>query len=952
MLIAIILLSASTSTPGIKPYKALSISSIKGREITSPPSSSTVPDLVIHQTPLPTVKVLFDESHGQWWDSEKLSAFLQDLEENYGVEIVVHTTGELNDSLLSNYDVLIITNPSVKLPYNATEIDAIKNFVNSGGALLIMGDWYDYFDPACIENITKDYGIGWYDAEILDESNHDYYKYLFDVIIHTWANNTVARFVSRNGTFEVEAYSSTALYWTGVNSTDAPVYIVGTGDDDTIVKFENDTQKTLGYDAIAFMAVDVVNGGRIFASGSSAMFRSDEAYYYLDTRWDTADFAMLVFEWLLGRGLWLSSTEAPSSLLLSEHGLINLTITNNWGIDATNVRVGVEIEGALDLVNASNIYTIETLPAGSSVSLCWEVVATGNSLANVTIKVWSDNVPGFSKVVHIETLSLTVTLYPIPEEFLIYERDNFTLFVEVYNPTNIVAENISLELILPAGLSTLNDTTYFISALNPGEAMHLEYIIKAAKIGFFEIVVQFSSANLGSGSASTKVNVYNALIVFDEGHGQFYDSSRMPTFIKYLSQYGLVEINTGNFTEEILNAAHLVVIPYPNDGLYDFEISLLKNYLANGGKVWIMGNWYDYFDPASLNDLTGEYGIVWNDGEIMDDENNMDASYKPILSVFADNLLAKLLSAGVSSVLAHGCTYLNVTDPAIPILLGNPTSYGVNDTGKPSGINGTDLVAAAAVELENGGKLFAMGGTLPFAYTDNAEYNHRFIDNIIRWLIGSRALNDTSPPEISITAPGADSYIASQTVTIEWSVTDKTEGNITFVYLDDSLVDMLVGGETEYTLSDLSEGTHTVKLVVYDRAYLSSEATVTFTVDLTKPVVTILSPTENEVVKAGNITVTFEVTDNFGVDRVEVYLDGELVTTLPGTANQTTVNVPPGTHTISIVAYDFAGNQASALVTITAKAPPTIATWLVYIGGAVIIIIAIIVAVYYVKKKA
>jgi len=953
--ITIVLLSTIISSPLILNSKKL-VPQYQPKLYEAVPIQNSPQEIIfqegIRTTQIPyTVKVLFDESHGQYWDSNKLSAFLEDLKENYGVTIDIHETGEINSSLLSGYDVLIISNPGS--PFTEDEVDAIKSFLDNGGSLLIMGNWYKYFDPTYIENITKSYGIGWYDAEIIDPTDYDYANY--SVIIHTWTNTNVAEFVSNASTFKVEFYSGTALYWTGDNSSSAPVYIVGTGDDDTVVEFENNTQKTLGYEAIAFMAVDIVDdGGRIFASGSSAMFRSDYPGYYLDSKWDTSTFAMLMFEWLMGRGLAIVKSEAPSTLLLNQHGLINITVTNNWGINATNVKIGIEIEGALDLLNASNIYTIDTLPAGSSISLTWEVIATGNSLANVTIKVWSDNVPGFSKIFRIQTLSLTITLTPTPKEFLIYERNNFTLFVEVYNPTTVAAEDITLNLILPKELSTPNDTTYSISVLNPGETEHLNYIIVVNDIGFFEITIEFTSANLGSGSVSTRVSVYNALIVFDEGHGQFYSSSKMTKFIEYLKQYALVEINTGNFTEELLSRAHLVVIPYPNDGLYDFEISLLKNYLANGGKLWVMGNWYKYFDPENLNILTSEYGIVWNDGEIMDDVQNYEGtSYRPILSVFADNILAKLLSAGVSSVLAHGCTYLNVSSPAVPILLGNPTSYGVNATGDPSGINATDLIAAAAVELTSGGKLFAMGGTLPFAYTENPEYNHRFIDNIIRWLIGPRALNDFEPPEITITTPAEGSYLATQTVTVKWNVTDATGANVTMIYLDDALLAVLTGGETSYTLTDLAEGSHTVKIVVYDKGYLSSEATVMFTIDITKPTVTIIAPQEGAKLRPGNITVKFNATDNIGIDKIEIYLDGELVATLPGTANETSIAVAPGEHTISVVVYDLAGNQASALVRVIVQAPPP-PSWGIIAGGVIVVVIIIGVLLYFYrfKKKA
>jgi len=887
------------------------------------------------------VKVLFDESHGQYYDSEKLGTFINDLKNEFGVTVDIHSAGEVNSTLLSDYDILIIPNPETS--YTTDEVEAIKSFIGDGGSLLIMGDWYKYFDPADIENITKDYGIEWLDDSVRDDTDNEAGKSYYPVI-HTW-KTAVGMFVSNDGAYQV-GYTGTALNVTGVNDTTKTIYIVGTGDDDTYLYYTTDV--TDG-DVVVFAAVDLTNGGRIFVSGSSGLF-CDISYPYFYGKYNNKDFAMRVFHWLLAKGLEIASYEAPDKLLLNQMTLINVTIVNNWGIDATGVTVGVELEGAIELLNVSNTFSVGTLVAGETVSSSWLVMATGNSLANVTIKVWSDNVPGFSKVVHIQTLGLTVTLESEPEEFLIYERNNFTLHINVSNPTDQTAENVSLIIILPPGLTTENDTTYLIKTLDPGAFKALDIIVEVSAIGFHYIFVAFTSDNLGSGFAETLVKVYNALIVFDEGHGQYYDSGKMSTFIEHLKLYGLVTINTGNFTEDLLAKAHLVVIPYPDDGLYDNEIQLLKDYVEGGGKLWIMGNWYKYFDPENLNPLTSDYGIIWNDGEIMDDEVNYEGvSYKPLLSTFADNIPAKLLSAGVSTVLAQGCTYLNLTDPAVPILLGNPTSYGVNGTGDLSGINGTDLIAAAIVELNGGGKIFAIGGTLPFAYTTNPEYNYRFIDNVIRWLIGPRALNDYEAPELEITAPEDGSYVASQTVTVTWSASDESGVNITMIYVDGELKAVL-GAETSYTISGLSEGSHQVKVVVYDRVYLSSEATVNFTVDITNPTVTIVSPEEGAHVTAGNITVEFNVTDNIGIDKIEVYLDGELVATLPGTAREVSVNLTPGSHAISIVAYDYAGNQGSALVNVVAEAPAP--PWYLYGGIAVVVIIVVVgVLVYLVKIR-
>ena len=74
--------------------------------------------------------------------------------------------------------------------------------------------------------------------------------------------------------------------------------------------------------------------------------------------------------------------------------------------------------------------------------------------------------------------------------------------------------------------------------------------------------------------------------------------------------------------------------------------------------------------------------------------------------------------------------------------------------------------------------------------------------------------------------------------------------------------------------------------------------------------------------------LSIEATDDVGVTRVELELDGTLATTLTAGPWDTTLTVGEGEHSVVAVAYDDAGNLArSTPVTFTASAgvvtPPT-----------------------------
>jgi hypothetical protein len=88
--------------------------------------------------------------------------------------------------------------------------------------------------------------------------------------------------------------------------------------------------------------------------------------------------------------------------------------------------------------------------------------------------------------------------------------------------------------------------------------------------------------------------------------------------------------------------------------------------------------------------------------------------------------------------------------------------------------------------------------------------------------------------------------------------------------------------------------------------------------DTTPPTVGILSPTGGKV--SGVVTVTATASDNVGVLRVDFYANGQLVssdTSAPYQATWNSRTVAGPTATLMAVAFDTAGNSASATVLVT-----------------------------------
>jgi subtilisin family serine protease len=86
------------------------------------------------------------------------------------------------------------------------------------------------------------------------------------------------------------------------------------------------------------------------------------------------------------------------------------------------------------------------------------------------------------------------------------------------------------------------------------------------------------------------------------------------------------------------------------------------------------------------------------------------------------------------------------------------------------------------------------------------------------------------------------------------------------------------------------------------------------TADTQAPSVSILSPSNGAKVN-GNVTVSVSATDNVGVTRVELYVDGVLTaksTSSPFSTNWNSRKSSTGAHTLRVRAYDAAGNYADS----------------------------------------
>ncbi|HEX4485587.1 MAG TPA: Ig-like domain-containing protein, partial [Terriglobales bacterium] len=184
------------------------------------------------------------------------------------------------------------------------------------------------------------------------------------------------------------------------------------------------------------------------------------------------------------------------------------------------------------------------------------------------------------------------------------------------------------------------------------------------------------------------------------------------------------------------------------------------------------------------------------------------------------------------------------------------------------------------------------------------------------------ATGDTTPPTVSVTSP-----VGSTVVSGTLAVTATAADNVGVVGVQFLLDGANLGAEATtkpYSVTwntvQAANGSHILSAVARDAAgnrTTSSGVTVTVSngTDTTAPSVSIASPTSGALLSA-NVTITAVASDNVGVAGVQFLLDGsnlgDEVTSSPYLTIWNTLSTTNGSHTITAVARDAAGNRKTS----------------------------------------
>lgn len=164
---------------------------------------------------------------------------------------------------------------------------------------------------------------------------------------------------------------------------------------------------------------------------------------------------------------------------------------------------------------------------------------------------------------------------------------------------------------------------------------------------------------------------------------------------------------------------------------------------------------------------------------------------------------------------------------------------------------------------------------------------------------------DLADPVVTFSSPAAGAHIANTSVSVVFSATDASLASV------ECEVD---GGgfnpcTSPLSLTNLSQGSHTVSVRATDTAARSTTASRSFTVDTHAPEVTITSPSSGAFFSSSSVPVAFTATDP-NLASVTCSLDGGSFAACTSPRNYT--SLLDGEHTVTVRAVDQAGNSAEA----------------------------------------
>jgi len=276
---------------------------------------------------------------------------------------------------------------------------------------------------------------------------------------------------------------------------------------------------------------------------------------------------------------------------------------------------------------------------------------------------------------------------------------------------------------------------------------------------------------------------------------------------------------------------------------------------------------------------------------------------------------------------------IDLSDPTVAITSPAPGAW-VGASAVTVSWSGSDLFSGVAqYEARVDGSAFASNGLLTSRLFPGLTAGWHTVDVQAYDALGHVAAAsvtfgvDVDLPGVMVTSPATGSWFAAGTVQVTWTGSDAPSGLDRYETRVDGGAFVPNGLLTSMNLTGLSEGAHTVDVMVFDAAGNSALATVGFDVDLTAPTLAVTAPVPGAWSAASSVTVAWSASDSSsGLDRFEARLDGAAFASNGLGTSLVYSGLAEGTHTVDVRAYDLVGNLATSSVTFSVDlTAPTVA---------------------------
>jgi len=278
--------------------------------------------------------------------------------------------------------------------------------------------------------------------------------------------------------------------------------------------------------------------------------------------------------------------------------------------------------------------------------------------------------------------------------------------------------------------------------------------------------------------------------------------------------------------------------------------------------------------------------------------------------------------------------FIDVAAPGVSI----PTTSNGGGYGNWSGTSFASPVTAGAVAEIMGANPSLSADQVEQILKDSADkiagdihpyygYGRINVANAVSMAMSSaKVAVDSQAPSANIFSPGSGSTV-SGLVQVDVNATDNVGVTEVSLYANGQLVG--TDGTAPYQFSwdskSVADGSVTLNATSLDAAGnqgTSGNVSVTVknqaTIDLAAPTVTISKPTDGSKV-TGTVSVGVSAQDDVSVAKVQLYLDGKLVSSVAGATlsyNWNTRKASTGAHTIAAVATDGSGKATTRSITV------------------------------------